>query len=238
MKKYNLIITLLIFHISLFALSQTLPEGYILIYEQNFSDKNALENFRFSNPVTWKISKIKDNRFLEFISDSCYMPAFYSPKNICILSNHIFGEFILEADIMQPVNEYNNGDICIFFSVKDSVQYYYAQIACLADNFNHGIFLVKKDSCKKISEQQNNGVSLSDAKWHKVRIVRNIVNRTVWVYVDDMKVPAMTARNPELVMGYIGFGSFDDGGRIDNIKIWAPTSIPDEATFFNKKNIP
>jgi hypothetical protein len=238
MKKYNLILLICFSYFHYLSFSQNLPEGYILIYEQNFSAANALDNLRFSNPLTWKINKIKENRFLEFSSDSIYAPAFYSPRNMCILSNHIFGEFILEADIMQPEKEYENGDICIFFSVKDSIQYYYVQLANTADDYNHGIFLVKKDSCKKVSEQQNNGISLSDEKWHKVRIVRNIVNRSVLVYADDMSTPVMTSRNPELVMGYIGFGSLDDGGRIDNIKIWAPTSIPDEATFFNKKDIP
>ncbi len=235
MKTYNLLITLLIIHVSLISFSQILPEGYILIYEQNFSGKNALDDFRFSKPENWRINKNKENRFLEFTPDSSYIPVFYSPKNIGILSNHIFGEFILEADIMQPENEYTNGDMCIFFSIKDSLQYYYVQIAGNADNQSHGIFLVKKDSCRKVSEQQNNGINLSDTKWHKIRIVRNIVNRTVLVYVDDMKIPVITAKNPELVMGYVGFGSFDDGGRIDNIKIWAPTSIPEEATFFLKK---
>ena len=219
--------------------SQTIPEGYVLIYEQNFQSAKAFEDFRFSDPEVWKLNKIKENRFLEFTTDSIgYTPAYYSPKNICILSGHIFGEFILEADIMQPAKEYENGDICVFFSVKDSMQYYYVQLANIADAYNHGIFLVKKDSCKKVSSDQNNGINLSDAKWHKVRIVRNIVNRTVAVYIDNMNTPSITARNPELVMGYIGFGSFDDDGRIDNIKIWAPTSIPDEATFFYKKTIP
>jgi hypothetical protein len=47
-----------------------------------------------------------------------------------------------------------------------------------------------------------------------------------------MKKPVMTTRNPVLVMGYIGFGSFASAGRIDNIKVWAPTSIPEEADFF------
>jgi hypothetical protein len=48
----------------------------------------------------------------------------------------------------------------------------------------------------------------------------------------------ITTHNPELIMGYIGFGSISGQGRIDNIKIWAPTSIPEKLTIFKEKYMP
>jgi len=48
----------------------------------------------------------------------------------------------------------------------------------------------------------------------------------VKVYCDNMKNPVMTSRDPDLVMGFIGFGAGSGSACVDNIKIWGPTSIP------------
>jgi hypothetical protein len=37
-------------------------------------------------------------------------------------------------------------------------------------------------------------------------------------------------------MGYIGFGTSGGQGMIDNIKIYAPTSIPEETNIFQNSN--
>ncbi|MBN2761636.1 MAG: hypothetical protein JXR41_00995 [Bacteroidales bacterium] len=217
------------------TLSQPLPDGYILLYQQSFSTDAALKDFRFSCQDAWIIKGAKENRYLEFSADTTYITAFRSPMILGIMSQHIFGDFILEADLMQTGREYERRDMCIFFSVRDSSHYYYIHLASQSSDSSHGIFLVKNGPRYKVSDWQTEGMSWGNEKWHKVRVERNIVTRMVSVYVDDMKKPVMTTRNPELVMGYLGFGSFDDSGRIDNIKIWGPTSIPEEADFFEVK---
>ncbi|MDH3650486.1 MAG: hypothetical protein OEQ53_12445, partial [Saprospiraceae bacterium] len=68
--------------------------------------------------------------------------------------------------------------------------------------------------------------------WHKVRIERNIREGNIKVYFDNMQVPVMEATDTHFEFGHIGFGSFDDTGRFDNIRIWAPALTPEKATFF------
>ena len=234
-KLFFIIITCII---TIASPSQSLPDGYILLYHQNFSTDTAIKDFRFSNPGSWKINKIKENRFLEFTDQTQYVPGFRSPTIMGIIAHHIFGDFLLEADIMQTGREYERRDMCIFFSVKDSTYFYYIHLASQANDSSHGIFLVKNAPRYKVSDWQTSGVSWGNEKWHRVRVERSIVNRMVTVYFNDMKKPVMTTKNPELVMGYLGFGSFDDSGRIDNIKIWAPTSIPEEVNIFEGKSLP
>jgi hypothetical protein len=233
MRKIALLFLPVLIHIS--VTSQSLPDGYILLYEQNFSLARALKDFKFSNPESWKISTQNQNGCLEFSNQSGYIPAFRSPAIIGLISQHIFGDFVMEADLMQTGREYGHRDMCIFFSVKDSAKFYYIHLATQADDNAHGIFLVKNAPRYKVSDWQSQGVQWGTDKWHKVRVERSIVSRTVNVYFDDMKNPVMTTKNPELVMGYLGFGSFDDSGRIDNIKIWGPTSIPEDANLFESK---
>jgi hypothetical protein len=224
--------------VSLTLSSQTIPDGYILVYQQNFSSDTALKDFRFSSPGSWKINNVKGNRFLECTGQTQYDPGFLSPGIIGIIHGHMLGEFILEADLMMTGPEKDDRDLCIFFSVKDSSHYYYIQFASQANDSAHGIFLVKNAPRCRVSNWQSAGIIWGNQKWHRVRVVRNIVNRSVTVYFDNMKNPVMTSKDPELVMGYLGFGSFNDAGYIDNIKIWAPTSIPEEAIFFQFKEIP
>ena len=51
------------------------------------------------------------------------------------------------------------------------------------------------------------------------------------LFFDDMTTPIMTADDVRFEWGYIGFGSFDDTGRIDNIRITAPQSRTGKAGF-------
>jgi hypothetical protein len=52
--------------------------------------------------------------------------------------------------------------------------------------------------------------------------VRNAERGEIAVFFDDMEQPIMTAKDKRFPRGCIGFGSFDDTGMIDNVRIWAP----------------
>jgi hypothetical protein len=140
--------------------------------------------------------------------------------NRAILKNRIFGDFILEADIR--IQE--NGHPTILLDVKDSDRYYYILFA--ADN-TQGIFLVKNGKDIPLPLQISNPAPLKPGVWNKVRVERNIVKRTIRVYVGNMAIPVMEAKDYELVMGYIGFGIADGAGWFDNVGVWAPTVLPD-----------
>jgi len=234
MNKFLFIIFFSI--IACVSLSQSLPDGYILLYQQNFSTDTAIQDFRFSNPDSWELKKIKENSFLAFSGQTPYVPEFHSPAILGIIKNHIFGDFILEVNLMQTGRDCKLPDLCIFFSVKDSSHFYYINLASRSTDSTHGIFLVKNAHRYKVSDWQTDSIVWGNDKWHKVRVERSIVNRMVTVYFDDMKKSVMTTKNPELVMGYLGFGSCSNSGRIDNIKVWAPTSIPEETEIFEDKN--
>jgi hypothetical protein len=128
-------------------------------------------------------------------------------------------------------------ELCIFLGLKDSLKYYYIQLANKTEANLNGIFLVKNTSAIKLTPENINPLVWGENKWHKVRIERNIVRRTIVVFFDDMTIPLMEVKNYELVMGYIGFGSFNTSGRIDNIKIWSQTVLPDETKIFNESGM-
>ena len=238
MNKY--IFPLLIIK-SLFILAsftQELPLGYILLYSQNFSGRNPLTDFSFSAPVSWKISGDRHNYFMNFPEKINHADSTGRPNTLAILSSHMYSDFIMELDIMTTGEGQADRGICIVYGFKDTSNYYYIRLASIAGEDSHNVFLVNKTVLTKISAKTSESINLENNKWHKVKVIRNILEKTITVYFNDMINPVMKAKDRTLIMGYIGFGSAGSAGKIDNINIWAPTSVPGDADVFEKISLP
>jgi hypothetical protein len=55
-----------------------------------------------------------------------------------------------------------------------------------------------------------------------VRVVRCASSGEIAVYVDGSKRPLMTAVDTTLASGRVGFGSFDNTGRLRGLKVSSP----------------
>jgi len=201
-----------------------LPSGYKLVYENDFEKAAKLEQFVMTDPAAWQISITDSGSALELARQSKYQPAVRSPVNIALINHLAVGSFILEADLIQTGKEYGHRDMCLFFGFQSPTNFYYAHIATAADPNAHNIFIVNGKPRTNIAEKTTKGVNWGLNVWHKVRLERNVDEGTIKVFFDDLTEPIMIARDNTFKEGAVGFGSFDDTGKIDNIKIWAPTS--------------
>lgn len=208
-----------------------LPSGYKLVYEQNFDNLKDLSGFTMTDSNAWKLSSGKTGQALELTKQSKYKPPFRSPVNIALIADKVFGDFILEADFVQTGREYGHRDMCIFFGITDPAKFYYVHMATVADPNAHNVFLVKDADRKNIAKETTKGVNWGLDIWHKVRLERK--GSSIKVFFDDMTKPIMLAEDANFPTGHIGFGSFDDTGKVDNIKIWSPKveSKPSKAFF-------
>ncbi len=211
------------------ALAQ--PNGYKLLYSQDF-EKAKIKEFEFTDAASWRISNLGTNNVLELFDKSNYQPDVRSPLNIGIIKNKLFGSFVLEADLMQTGREYGHRDLCVFFGMKDPANFYYVHLASKADPNAHNIFLVNDEPRKNIAEKTTEGIDWGDTRWHKVKIVRDVTSGKIEVYFNDMEKPIMEAVSTHFKYGHIGFGSFDDTGVFDNIKIWGTDFAPSRKGFF------
>ena len=200
-----------------------LPAGYQLHYQQSFDERGAFADFEPSDPKAWTISFESDNGALELTGQSDYKPAVRSPVNIALVSGQSFGDFVLEADFLQTGKEYGHRDMCAFFGFQKPDQFYYAHIATAADDHAHNIFVVNKQPRTKIAQTTTKGVDWGLGIWHKLRIERTLQDGAIRVFFDNLETPVMVAQDKTFATGQIGFGSFDDTGKIDNIRIWAPS---------------
>jgi hypothetical protein len=212
-----------------------IPEGYRALYSQDFADDSALKDFTFTDPTAWKVVEADGKRALELHKQSDYKPVHRSPFNIALVSAQKFGDCIIEANCLQTGKEYGHRDMVVVFGFQDPSHFYYTHIATKADEHANNIFIVKDAPRLKISKESNEGNNWGLNVWHKVRVERKASDGTIKVFFDDMAKPIMQAEDKSFGAGWVGFGSFDDTGRIANIRIWGKESQPANAPAFPAK---
>lgn len=212
-----------------------LPAGYKLVYSQDFEGEGAIGDFEFTAPGSWRLAAKNGNKALEFFGKHPYKPKVRSPVIIGLLSGRRFGSFVLEADLLQTGKEYGHRDMCLFFSFVDPTKFYYCHMATKADKNAHNLFIVNDKPRTNIAERTTDGIDWGQDTWHRVRLVRDIDKGTIEAYFDNMAEPLMVANDRIHGLGHIGFGSFDDSGMVDNIRVYAPEVVEGETSFFGKK---
>ena len=214
------------------------PAGYKLLYSQNFDKPAAIGDFEFTDAKQWKLVATDKGSSLDFSGRSKYRPKVRSPLIIGLISDRVFEDFILEADLLQTGKEYGHRDMCLFFGFTDKSKFYYCHIATKADAHAHNIFIVNDKPRTAIATKTTKGINWGKDKWHKVRLERKASDGTIKVFYDDMTQPIMEAKNDTFKSGYVGFGTFDDSGRVDNVRIYAPKMEKKKSGFFTKKKCP
>jgi hypothetical protein len=211
--------------------AQEIPKGYKLACKLSFENKKDSAQFVFTQASKWRISKAEKGNSLEFTGISDYQPPFRSPHTIGVIKKMKFGSFILEADLLQTGKEYGHRDMCIIFGMQDPSHFYYSHIATKMDDNAHQIMVVNEAPRRKISSFTTEGVEWGQEQWHRVRVERNVETGSIRVFYDGKLIQESVDKTFDI--GYIGFGSFDDSGKIDNITIWSDQTIKSDAKFFN-----
>jgi hypothetical protein len=202
-----------------------------LLYEQKFDTANALKGFVMTDGKAWRFSP---SNALELVKQSDYKPIVRSPVNIALIADKVFEDFALEVDLMQTGREYGHRDMCLFFGFQTPTNFYYTHIATAADPNAHNIFIVNGKPRTNIAKKTTKGVNWGLGVWHKVRLERKVADGSIRVFFDDMNEPMMIAEDKTFGAGYIGFGSFDDTGMVDNIRIRGLKVETKKAQFFQK----
>lgn len=197
-------------------------EGFSLVYSQDFTAREALTGFAFTDPEVWQWSGGQGSGALELLGKSSYSPPFRSPTSIALVPGSLFGDFDLEVDLLQTGREYGHRDMCLFFGFQSPSRFYYVHLATAPDENAHNVFVVNDAARTRIAEISAQGIDWGDEQWHRVRIERRIEVGAIRVFWDGAAEPILTASDKTLDWGRIGFGSFDDSGRITNIRVCAP----------------
>jgi hypothetical protein len=204
-------------------MGQAPPVGYVLQYEQSFHLPGSVNDFRSASNLLPKLGRENDNLYLRISSICDTAKIAWQPCNLTILNNQVYGDFILEADFIPAISSTHIKDIGFLLSLKNDSVYYCVRLS--NDPQSNGAFIKKNAPIRKLNGPNPCPMDWKNKQWHKVRIERNIVKRTLAVFLDNQTQPVVHLKDFELIMGSIGFASFTGTIGIDNIKIWAPTVI-------------
>lgn len=215
------------------------PEGYKLVYNQTFDKPESLEDFEFTSPDKWRWVERKGvdgnaTGAMESLGRGKYRTKVRSPYVIGLVSGKKFGSFVLEADLLQTGKEYGHRDMCMFLNFSTPSQYYYVHMATKADPHAHNVFLVNDKPRTAIATRTTKGIDWGKDKWHHVRLERDVKAGTIRVFYDDMKTPIMEAKDKTFDLGQLGFGSFDDVGIVDNVRVWSDKVVTSKKQHFWK----
>ena len=201
-----------------------------LIYENDFEIEDSFEQFEFSDSDAWRIQDTLSNKALELFGKSDYEADVRSPFNIAVVREVFIGSFAMEVELKQTGREYGHRDMCLFFGMKDPTNFYYVHMASVADENAHNIFIVNDEPRRNIASKTTEGIVWGN-DFNKIRIERDVDEGSIKVFFNDMETPIMEANDLHFRSGSIGFGSFDDTGMVDNIRIWG-NKVEQKKGFF------
>ena len=202
--------------------------GLPLALELDFEDAAALDAFAFTDARAWTVA----DGALELLGGSEYAPPHRSPLNIALLDDVELGSFALEATLTQTGREYGHRDLCLFFGFESPSKFYYVHLATTPDDHANNVFVVNDAARVRTAPVPAKGVEWGTDQPHRVRLERDVERGTIRVFFDDMETPVLETIDHTHGRGRVGFGSFDDQGRFDDVRIFAHELHPAGGTAF------
>jgi len=206
--------------------AQNLPIGYINYYAQKATTEKLLGTINTCTPQFWNINNTNSGTILYPAGNDSIFSGVFS-LNMGVIRDMVFGEYIMEFDFytFSHLNQDSSG-FCFLSPVKSPETYY----AFIFGNGEVTFYFIDKGYPVKIDSKSLIPLKSS---WNTLRITRDILNRSISFVVNGDTGQKIIFSHPRLVMGFVGFGTWNAQSVIRNINIWAPTAIAD-STFLCK----
>jgi hypothetical protein len=154
-----------------------------------------------------------------------------APTAFALLGEQDVGDFVFSGRLRclaEPENP--NRDMIVVFHFQDPTHFYYAHLSASSDGLHNIIGLVNGTDRVKINLEPPGGSTarLTDRRYHTFKVIRDAHTGDVSVYLDDMRIPILTARDRTLDHGLVGVGSFDDTGSFTDIILWGKPHLNDK----------
>lgn len=223
--------------------------GMPIVFLDDFESGKA-DRWQPTDPNAWRIEEVEGSKVFSQFQASKYEPPVRSPFNIAWVRDLSVSDFVLQARMWQTGKEYGHRDMCVFFGKQDAAHFYYVHIATRADAHANSIFIVNGKDRVSIAEDRTTGTEwgrgwhtvrvVRDVGAGTIEVYFNgsrpqdrIVNETGVPLLKDIPIlggafksrsvalkPIMVAHDKTFKTGTIGFGTFDDTGRIDDVRLW------------------
>lgn len=213
---------------------ENLPEGYELIFENDFSNPESLSLFQFTDPATWRLDKRLELPCLNlFKGVGKYKPPVRSPFSFALINDLQVKDFVMEMDVESTdLLGGNHRDACFVFGFTEADSFYYAHVAAVPDPHSHNLFVVDKEPRVKFASFYNQGIQWGKTIRNRIRIERCGSKGTIALYFNDMSTPVLEGTDTRFEWGHLGFGSFDNSCCFYEIKVYAPETKTEKSPSF------
>jgi hypothetical protein len=158
-----------------------------------------------------------------------------SPFSQAIVKSLQVASFVMDAELLQTSPDGDaHRDMVLIWNFVSPNQFYYAHISTAHDDVAHNILIVNNADRKAISTSATAGYAWGRDVWKRFRLVRDVADGSMNIYDrDGVAMPILSASDKTFTSGYVGFGSFDNTGKVRNVKVWAAAATPGNPTFYS-----
>ena len=186
----------------------------------DFEDGHA-QDWQPSFPDNWQVVDLDDTKVYALTAPG-ERGEVAAPTSRSLLSGldvtsfEFTGRFKCMADVDNP-----NRDLCVFFHYQDPTHFYYVHFSASSDERHNIIGLVNGADRIKINDEPagESVFRLTDQEWHFFKVTYDAEIGEMKAYIDDMRIPIVTAKESVLGHGLVGIGSYDDTGYFDDLKL-------------------
>jgi len=196
------------------------PEGFELVYSQDFESAGWCTDFGASDPELWASDREGGGGTAFCRGSSGREGPFGSPPDFLWLGGVSVGDFVLEFDVFLPAPGVQ--ELAVYFGIETPESFVYASLAPHADARRHDVFRVDHAPPLSISKLRTFGVALPAGVWQRVRVARSTVGGRVSIAFGERPATVLTAGNGALAPGWIGFGVRGGPAHFDQVRLWAP----------------
>lgn len=137
------------------------------------------------------------------------------------------GEVRIDSELRPDIDR----DVIVVFGYQSPTEYYYAHLSDDHEAYPHnGIFKVDNADRERIDDQWDGSTgalpAITDNDWHRARVRHCADTGEIAVYMDGAETPLMTATDDTFGSGRVGFGSFNDTGRLRDLTVSGTPTPP------------
>lgn len=196
------------------------PEGFELVYSQDFEGPGWCSDFGAGDPSAWGPGEVDDGGTAHFRGSAARTNPPGAPPHFLWLGGPSVEDFVLEFEVLLP--EDGAREIVVYFGIEDRERYVFASLAPYADERSHDVFRVDRAPPLSISRSRTFGVDLAPGVWHRVRVGRSSLSGRVVVGFGPGAATVLTAGNGALAEGWVGVGARGGPAHFDRLRLWAP----------------
>jgi hypothetical protein len=194
---------------------------YPQLSSTDFEDGRA-EGWQPNIPAHWRIVRQDGSMVYELFAPG-EADKIRRPTSWSLLKSHDVTSFVFSGRLKCNADPANpQRDLCLFFHFQDPTHFYYVHLSASSDEVHNIIGLVNGADRVKINREPpgQSVFRLTERGWHTFKVSCDSATGEIKAYLDDMRIPILTACDKTIPHGLVGIGSFDDVGCFDDIGLW------------------